>query len=127
MSTCGDLGHVNKAGEPCRQNTPKGRACPFHESPETLLAHQRRSSIVRATRELKALSPDTPAPSFETRDDIVHWCEQMARLVLTGKVEPKLADSARGFGLLALSAHELAALDRLEKLERVIVKGQRLS
>jgi hypothetical protein len=127
VSTCGDAGGFNLAGGPCEQNTPKGRRCVHHGDPEKALAHQRRSSLVRATRELKALGPDTPEPVFESRESIVMWCQTMAKLVLVGKVEPRLADSARGFSLLALSAHELAALDRLEKLERVIVKGQRLA
>lgn len=116
-------GQPTAEGTPCQQRHP----CLWHGPGVT--AEDRRELARRGglAARWKTLPPDTPAPSFDSREAIVRFAEEHARLVLTGQLEPKLAAEARGFALLALTAHELAALDRLERLEKIVVKGRRLA
>lgn len=116
MSACAG---VKADGSPCRFAVAEGREwCTWHDperSPDEKAAIAAKGGRPRAT-----LPPGTEAPVFKTRESIVAWAEVTARLVLVGALDPKIADTARGLADLAMRAHELAALDRLDKLERVI-------
>jgi hypothetical protein len=65
-------------------------------------------------------------PSFDNRENIVRYAEDRAHLVEPGQLDPRLSAEARGWAALAMTAHELSALDRLARLEKV-VKGKRIA
>lgn len=114
---CGDLGHRNQAGEPCGQITARGKACPHHGPPELALAHQKKAGLIAQLKHQRVLPEDAKVPEFESPEAIRRWAGEMALLVGTGKLEPRLADTMRGFAVLALTTHELAVIARLELLE----------
>ncbi|HTK91396.1 MAG TPA: hypothetical protein VL948_14210 [Verrucomicrobiae bacterium] len=75
---------------------------------------------------LRTLPADAPVPSFNTREEIVEYAETQAHLVATGQLDARLSTEMRGWADLAMKAHELSALDRLARLEKV-VKGKRIA
>jgi hypothetical protein len=107
-------GATTKHGTPCQQPP----TCPFHKSPELLHAHQ--SLAGRHNRRPLRLPEDSPIPRFRTQQDVLDYSEQSAHLVATGHLDPKLSMEMRGWCMVALAAHELAALDRLHRLERML-------
>ncbi|HEY3195575.1 MAG TPA: hypothetical protein VGK42_10110 [Candidatus Dormibacteraeota bacterium] len=112
-------------GAPCGQRIGDGRQCIWHGEHATPEA---RSAIARlgGLRTLRTLPEDSPVPSFNSREEIVDYAEEQAQLVGIGKLDPRLSAEMRGWADLAMKAHELSALDRLAKLEKV-VKGKRIA
>ena len=123
---CGDKGHMSATGGPCQQNiAASASGCLWHADG---VGAEARSAIARlgGLRTIRALPPDAPVPSFDTREEIVEYAEEQAQLVATGQLDPRLSAEMRGWADLAMKAHELSALDRLSRLEKV-VKGRRLA
>ena len=126
MSEPRTCGKPTRSGEPCGQVLGDGgRECIWHGEQATPEA---RSAIARlgGLRTLRALPEDAPVPSFNTREEIVEYAEEQAQLVGTGRLDPRLSAEMRGWADLAMKAHELSALDRLGRLEK-IVKGKRIA
>ena len=112
-------------GAPCGQRIGEGRECIWHgpdATPEARAAIARRGGL----RMIRSLPEDSPIPSFNSREEIVDYAEQQAQLVATGRLDARLSAEMRGWADLAMKAHELSALDRLTKLEKV-VKGKRIA
>ncbi len=123
---CGDKGHVTVFGRPCDQNIgAEATGCLWHADHVTAAGR-----TVIATRgalaAMRSLPPDAPVPSFNSREEIVSYAEEHARLVAIGLLDPRLSAEMRGWADLAMRAHELSALDRLAKLERRVVGGKRV-
>jgi hypothetical protein len=118
---------LSAEGRPCpanprREPDPDGRRRCYQHSQDPVVTQERALARDRGARvnRYKALPPDTPLPRFTSRQAVVRWAERTAHLVLTGVLDPRLAAEARGLATLALQAHELAAVERLDDLERVI-------
>ena len=71
------------------------------------------------------LATDTRKPDFSTRRRVVKFTEDLAHLVLTGQLDPRLSAEARGCASVAMTAHELDALERLDKLEARVLGRRR--
>jgi|RhiMethySRZTD1v2_1073278.scaffolds.fasta_scaffold19254_7 hypothetical protein len=126
MSAPRVCGKPTRTGEPCGQVLGAGeRECIWHGTQATPEA---RSAIARlgGLRMLRTLPADAPVPSFNTREEIVEYAETQAHLVATGQLDARLSTEMRGWADLAMKAHELSALDRLARLEKV-VKGKRIA
>lgn len=114
--TCGAAGGVNLAtGQPCGQTTGAGKRCIWHPNgtePEAAAEHRR--SVARtgglAFVARSVLPEKTPLPDFESIEAITRYAEKRARLVETGKLDPKLSAESRGWATLALQA-----LDSIER------------
>jgi hypothetical protein len=107
-------------GEPCQQKTP----CPWHAdgvTPEDRSALARRGGW-RARRVLPA---DTPLPALRSEQEVLDYIEANARLVSIGQLDTKISSELRGWAQLALAASELAVLERISRIEKVI-RGRRV-
>jgi hypothetical protein len=118
-------GRPRNDGQPCGQFVDDGARCVWHGDDVT---GADRTALARrgGLRALRALPEDAPVPSFNTREEIVEYAEEQAQLVGTGRLDPRLSAEMRGWADLAMKAHELSALDRLARLEKV-VKGRRIA
>jgi hypothetical protein len=125
MSDRPRCGRPRHDGQPCGQLVDDGAKCIWHgeqATPEARSAIARRGGLGK----LRALPADAPVPSFNTREEIVDYAEEQAQLVATGQLDARLSAEMRGWADLAMRAHELSALDRLARLEKV-VKGKRVA
>jgi len=120
-------GRAKDDGAPCGYRLNGDRQCPWHRDGVTAEDRQLVAAKGGLASRWKTLPPDAVVPTFRTREDVVRWAEEHAALVLKGELHPTLAAEARQMAALALQAHELAALERLDRLERVVVKGRRLA
>ncbi len=112
-------------GAPCGQRVSGERQCIWHG--EGVTPADRTALALRGgLKQIRVLASDTPVPSFNSREEIVDYAEESAQLVAIGKLDPRLSAEMRGWADLAMKAHELSALDRLAKLEKV-VKGKRIA
>lgn len=99
-------------GEACRHPKP----CLHHGAHIT--EEQRLAIYGTGGPKPKVLPPDTEAPRFSGRSDVVQWAQETARLVLIGELDTKLADCARALGDMAMRAWALEAELRLAAIER---------
>lgn len=115
---CGERGFLTKHGQPCQQEISDAAAgCLWH----TRTAEERQLLALTGAMKarVKTLPKTTPRPDFATRESILRWAEETARLVLTGELTPRLAAEARQLAGLALQAH---AAEVQEKLVDALLK-----
>ncbi len=117
---CGDLGHKTANGTPCQQTiaaTAKG--CIWH-SPD-ITDTQRRFYAQKggeAVRKRKLLPADPTLPpfrmtAFTSRRDVVAFVHDLARRVLTEKIDPKRVDTAIRAAGVALTAFGQETQERM--------------
>ena len=104
MSEKRSCASMTAAGLPCPANAlrapdPDGlHRCPQHTTDPAMalkVAESRRDAW-RARR--LVLPENLKRPVFSSREAITRWCEDMARRVLIGEVDPRLSAEARGCG-----------------------------
>lgn len=125
MSEPRTCGKPKKDGTACGQTLGPERQCIWHGDDAT---PESRSAIARlgAVKLIRKLPKGAPDPVFRSREEVVEWAEETAGKVLRGELDPRLSAEARGHALLALAAHDLAARDLLDKLQKVVsVRGGR--
>ncbi len=141
---CGEIsGHMTKQGKPCGQNVAADatQGCLWHSRGPR--ARSLMASKGPAARRQKRLIPvGSYHPQFETRDAVVRFAEDLAKKVLTSRVDPRRVDSALRAATVALSAfaaqtqeklvdtllrieHGEAAMALLLRLQEGLAKGPR--
>ena len=121
--TCGELTkHTNKRGELCGQNVAADatRGCLWHSRGPR--ARSLMASKGSAARRRKLLIPvGSYHPQFESRAAVVRFAEDLAKKVLTSRVDPKRVSVALHAATVALSAFAAQTqeklLDALLKIE----------
>jgi hypothetical protein len=116
---------------PCRGNPVAvegdGQArCLSHALDPVRIRRREEGNNAGGRARLRTLPGGTKAPSFQSRQRVVRFLEELARQVLTGEVDPRLSAEARGCAAVAMTAHELDALERLNALEKRI-GGRRIA
>jgi hypothetical protein len=122
MSELRVCGEPKASGQPCGWKL-NGRECPYHgpnATPESRRLVPMRGGEKSRLLALQVMPPDTAAPRWRSRSQIVSWLEEQARLVLVGDLDPRLASEARQHAEVALKAYELSAMEKLDAFERVI-------
>lgn len=100
-------GHARRSvcGLPKVDGTPCGqvvgpRGCLWHGTPDQDVSPEERRAIAKRGAAMAAiaagrvLAPESPAPMFQSRDEIVSYAENRAHLVETGQLDPKLSAEA---------------------------------
>jgi hypothetical protein len=116
---------------PCRGNPVAVEGdgvarCLSHALDVTRVRRREERNAKGGLKRLRTLPVDTKTPSFQSRQRVVRFLEELARQVLTGEVDPRLSAEARGCAAVAMTAHELDALERLNALEKRI-GGRRIA
>jgi hypothetical protein len=74
----------------------------------------------------QVLPASTPLPNLRNEQEVLTFVEEHARLTAIGELDVRVSAELRGWCMVALAAHELVALERLGRLEK-IVKGKRIA
>lgn len=110
---CGDRGHVTSAGTSCQQTIgAKAKACVWHSR----TAEGRRLLALKggiASRMQRALPADYRMLPFESREAVIRFAEEMARLALKEDVDPRRVDTALRAAGVTLSGFAAATQERL--------------
>jgi hypothetical protein len=110
-------------GGPCQQ---RAADCPWHSpgvTPADRAALARRGGLA-ARQVLPAAT--TPLPNLRNEQEVLAYVEEHARLTAIGELDTRVSAELRGWCMVALAAHELVALERLGRLEK-IVRGRRVT
>jgi len=83
--------------------------------------HRREARNLRGgLGRLRTLPPGTKRPDFSTGDKILRFAEELARLVLIGRLDPRLSAEARNLASVAIALRSADAQERIaEALARV--------
>lgn len=94
-------------------------------TPRCRLHGRVRDEVQDALSRLRTLPKETEVPRLRSREEVVEYLEDRIHLTETGVLDPRVLNAVTKAVATALQAHELAALDRITKLEKVI-RGRRI-
>ncbi len=131
---CGSLGHKTIHGLPCQQDiSHESKGCIWHVSDAAQRQVVARLAQVRRLTH-KKLPDEYPVPEFTNLETIVTFAHKLAKVALTGTVDPRRVSEARQCAGLALSAFQaqdqkrlVDAVVRLQHGEAAVLLLQRMT
>jgi hypothetical protein len=114
---CGALGHKTRDGEPCGQDIrDESKGCIWHNPDVT---DEQRLAAARSGGNAVARVHDPLIAgyklSFETRQTVRRFAEDMTRAALQGRITPKALPGLLAGARLAIESHAQDAQDRLSQ------------